>query len=128
MSLQPPGILIVGRSRLVLDGAAQTLHQRGLTAIATNDFENPSADADPGHLKVVVFGGQVSPDQKAEIQAQIEGINSGVKFVQGLAGIPGLIADQAQEALAEEYLIPGQAPTFDAARHAIVLSTFAPLD
>jgi hypothetical protein len=128
MSTETPSILIVGRSRLVLDGAVEILRQRGVTATATNDVENPRGDADPRQLRVVVFGGQVPPDKKAEIQADMEVLSPGLKFVQGLAGIPGLVADQAQAALVGEYLIPGQAPIFDAARRAIILSTFAPLD
>jgi hypothetical protein len=123
-----PSILIVGRSRLVLDGAVEILRQRGLTAIASSDVDNPAVEAESGRLKVVVFGGQVAPDKKAEIQAQLQTGNPGLKFVQGLAGIPGLVADQAEDAILPEQLIPGQAPIFDASRRAIVLSTFAALD
>jgi hypothetical protein len=128
MSTESPSILIVGRSRLVIDGAVEILRDRGVTATATNDVANAWGDEDPRELRVVVFGGQIPPERKAEIQADMEALSPGLKFVQGLAGIPGLVADQAQAALDGECLIPGQAPIFDAARRAIVLSTFAPLD
>jgi hypothetical protein len=123
-----PSILIIGRSRVVLDGAVEILRQRGLAAVASNDLEHPAGETEPGQLRAVIFGGQVSPDRKAEIRAQLEAANPELKFVQGLAGIPGLVADQAEDAVIPEQLIPGQAPSFDPVRRVIALSTFAPLD
>jgi hypothetical protein len=121
-------VLVIGRSQRVLDDAAAGLRALGYSAEATNDFSPITGRFDPKQLDLVVFGGQVPPDRKAELRTEVTAANPQVMFVQGLAGIPGLIADQVQQALGGEHLIPGQAPMFDATRRAIVLSLFAPLD
>jgi hypothetical protein len=120
--------LIIGRSQVVLDTTVEILADRGFVAHATNDFAAITEQVDASRLGVVVLGGQVPPDTKAEIQAQISAVNDGVLFVQGLSGIPGLIADQVAIAFAGEQLIPGQAPRYDAEQRAIELRLYAPLD
>jgi hypothetical protein len=121
-----PKILIVGRSRRALEGAVELLSERGHAAYATNDFEDVPSQLDTAQLELAVFGGKVPPDTKAEIRAQLEARNPRLKVVQGLAGIPGLIADQVEAALAGEPQISGQTPTYDAGRRAIVLNLCAP--
>jgi hypothetical protein len=121
-------VLVIGRSQVVLDEAVARLRELGYKAQATNDFSPIAGRFAPEQLDLVVFGGQVPPDRKAALTDEISTANPQVIVVQGLAGIPGLIADQVQQALAGEHLIPGQTPTFDAARRAIVLSLFAPLE
>jgi hypothetical protein len=74
-----------------------------------------------------VFGGQVSADRKTALSDETTAANPDVILLPGMAGIPVLIVDQVQQALGGEQVIPGQAPTYDAARRAIVLSLFAPL-
>jgi hypothetical protein len=59
-----------------------------------------------------VFGGQVPPDRKAELREEIGAVNPRIIFVQGLAGIPGLIIDQVQGAFAADNPEPAEAPTF----------------
>jgi hypothetical protein len=123
-----PNILLIGRSRRVLDEAVAILRERGYAAEGTNDFGDITGRFDTSRLDVTVFGGQVPPDTRVEIREQIEALGERVVFVQGLSGIPGLIAEQVQQALDGERTIPGQTPVYDAAQRAILLSLFAPLD
>jgi hypothetical protein len=48
---------------------------------------------------MVVFGGMVPPDTKELLRQQISDRNPAMTFVQGFAGIAGLIAAQVQAAL-----------------------------
>ncbi len=123
-----PEILLIGRSRRVLDETVALLKNRRYAAHGTNEFDDITGRFDTGSLDVTVFGGQVPPDTRVEIRRQIEALNDGVAFVQGLAGIPRLIAEQVQQALDGERPIPGQAPSYDPNGRAILLSLFAPLD
>jgi hypothetical protein len=122
------GVLVIGRSRAVLGATVELLSARGYAAQATDEFEAITDQADPGRLDLVIFGGQIPPAKKVEMREEIAAANQAVVFIQGLSGIPGLIADQASAALTEEQPIPGQAPVYDAAGKAISLSLFAPLD
>jgi hypothetical protein len=127
MTTDRNSVLVIGKSQVVLDAAVAGLRALGYNANATNDFSPISGRFDPKQIDLVVFGGQVPPDRKSELTKEISATNPQAISVQGLAGIPGLIADQVQQALGSEHLIPGQAPTFDTNRRAIVLSLFAPL-
>ncbi len=98
-----PSVLVIGRSQRVLDEILAGLHELGYSAQATNDFfADIPARFDPAKLDLVVFGGAVPPERKAELRQQIASINPAVAFVQGLAGIPGLIIDQIRGAFAAE--------------------------
>ena len=121
-------VLVIGRSEAVLDATVELLSAGGYAAQATNDFEALTEQVDPRTLDLVVLGGQIPPAKKVEIREEIAAANDAVIFVQGLSGIPGLIADQVAGALVGDQLIPGQAPLFDAARRTIALSLYAPLD
>ena len=123
-----PRVLVMGRSQAVLDATVELLSGRGYSAQATNDFEGITGQADPLTLDIVIFGGQIPPAKKVEMHEQISAANDAVVFVQGLSGIPGLIADQVSGALAGEPVIPGQAPLYDAEAKTIVLNLYAPLD
>ena len=92
-------VLLIGRSQLVLDDAVAGLHDLGYTARATNEFfSDITSRFDPKGLDLVVFGGAVPPDRNAELREEISAINPKVIFVQGLAGIPGLIIRQIEGA------------------------------
>jgi hypothetical protein len=121
-------VLVIGRSQAVLDATVELLSAGGYVAQATDDFEALTKQVDPRTLDLVVLGGQIPPAKKVEIREEIAAANDAVIFVQGLSGIPGLIADQVAGALVGDQLIPGQAPLFDAARRTIALSLYAPLD
>jgi hypothetical protein len=121
-------VLVIGRSQSVLDQTVARLGELGYNAQATSDFSPITGRFDPRQIDLVAFGGQVPPDRKAALAEELSAAHPQVIFVQGLAGIPGLIADQVQQALAGEHPIPGQAPSYDATRRTIVLNLFAPLD
>jgi hypothetical protein len=93
-------VLVIGRSEKTLRETVELLRRNGRTAGATNDFGNVLALFDASSLAVVVFGGMVPPIRKAELRAQLEAANPTIVFVQGLAGIPGLIAAQVDAATA----------------------------
>jgi len=105
-------VLLIGKSQLVLGDAVAGLRDLGHKAEATNDFADVTARFDMNEIDLVVFGGQVPPDRKAELRGEISAINPRVIFVQGLAGIPGLIVNQVEGALASHDPDPSRAPTF----------------
>jgi hypothetical protein len=75
-----------------------------------------------------VFGGQVPPDRKAQLTEEIAAVNPGTVFVQGLAGIPGLIINQIQGALAADRQDPIRAPTYRPDERSIQLTLSTPAD
>ena len=105
-------VLLIGKSQLVLDDALAGLRNLGHTAEATNDFSDVTGRFDVRTIDLIVFGGQVPPDRKAELEDEIGTINPPVIFVQGLAGIPGLIVNQVQGAFAAQDQNPAGAPTY----------------
>lgn len=118
--LDQRNVLLIGKSQLVLNDAIAELQSLGYSARATNDFFNITARFDPREMDLVVFGGQVPADRNAELRKEIAAINPSVIFVQGLAGIPGLIVTQVQgafaidhqDALAEPRLTPERSIAF----------------
>ena len=123
-----PSVLIVGKSQLVLDGITDGLRALGYTAQATSDFADLASQVDLGHLDLVVFGGQVPPNRKAELTHEISSINPSVIFVQGLAGIPGLIVQQVQAAYAGESEHPDSTASYDSSQRTINLTLAQPAD
>ena len=75
-----------------------------------------------------MFGGQVPPDRKAELREEISAINPHVIFVQGLAGIPGLIINQVQGAFARDHQELVRAPTFAPDERSIGLTLPGPAE
>lgn len=95
-------VLIIGRSENVLSETVQILRLRGHAAGASNDFANVMDRFDMAAVDVVVFGGMVPPDTKELVCKQIADRNPAITFVQGFAGIAGLIAAQVQAALTRD--------------------------
>jgi hypothetical protein len=93
---EPARVLVVGRSPSVLVTAVQLLRGKGYRADVTNQFDQVLDDYDMTDLDILVFGGMVPPDTKQHLRDEITKRNGGVVFVQGLAGIPGLIAAQVE--------------------------------
>ncbi|WP_007515948.1 hypothetical protein [Pseudofrankia saprophytica] len=89
-------VLIVGRSPGVLMAAADMLRAKGYLADATNQFGQVLDHYDVSDLDVLVFGGMVPADTKQYLRDEISRRNPGVTFVQGLAGIAGVIAAQVE--------------------------------
>jgi hypothetical protein len=121
-------VLVLGRSQLVIDDAVLGLRDLGYTAQATNDFANITGRYDVEHIDLVVFGGQVPPERKAELTEQIGAINPHVISVNGLAGIPGLIVNQIEGAFAAKQPDPTQAPTYTPGDRSIRLTLAEPHD
>src|SRR5262245_46668274 len=105
-------VLLLGKSQLVLDESVAGLRELGYSAEGTNDFADITGRFDVEELDLVVFGGQVPPERKAELREEISAVNPGVIFVQGLAGIPGLIVNQVQGAFRANEQDPTRAPTY----------------
>jgi hypothetical protein len=121
-------VLLIGRSQLVLDESVAGLRDLGYRAEATNDFTDITGRFDAKEIDLVVFGGQVPPDRKAELREEIAAIKPRVIFVQGLAGIPGLIINQVQGALAADQQDPSRAPTYTYDDRSIRLTLAKPAD
>lgn len=119
-------VLLIGKSRLVLNDSVAGLRALGYRAEATNDFADITGRFDARKLDLIVFGGQVPPDRKAELTEEIAAINPQVTFVQGLAGIPGLIINQVRGAFASEHQDPTRAPAYAPGERSIRLTLASP--
>jgi hypothetical protein len=122
-------VLVMGRSRRVLDDAVAELRGLGYDAYATNDFEPLAGRFDPANLDLVMFGTQVPADRQAGLRDEIAAVNKNVVYLDGLGGIPGLIVDQIEGAFA----VPGgrdltQALTYDSSPRAIHITLTEPRD
>lgn len=95
---EPARVLVVGRSPSVLVTAVELLRSKGHLADATNQFGQVLDDYDVSNLDVLVFGGMVPADTKQHLSDEITRRNPGVTFIQGLVGIPGVIAAQVDAA------------------------------
>jgi hypothetical protein len=121
----PERVLIVGRSPSVLVEAVEILRTKGYGADATNRFDQVLDDYDVTELDVLVFGGMVPPDTKQYLRQEISRRNPQVTFVQGLAGIAGLIAAQV-EAVASADVPDGIEIVYDAADRSVQLTLRQP--
>ena len=128
MTATPRSVLLIGKSQRVLDESVAGLRDLGYKAEATNDFSDVTGRFDALTLDLVVFGGQVPLDRKAELREEIGAINPRVIFVQGLAGIPGLIVDQVQGAFAADQHDPAGAPSYASDQRTIRLTLANPAD
>lgn len=125
---RPARILVIGRSETVLSEAVTILRAKGHAAGATNEFDRTLDLFDAGQLDLVVFGGMVPPDTKEHLREQISARNPAVTFVQGYAGIPGLIAEQVEAALSDGTTGPAASVTYDAQSRSIGISLDRPQD
>jgi len=125
---RPARILVIGRSETVLSEAVTILRDKGYAAGATNEFDRTLDLFDAGQLDLVVFGGMVPPDTKEHLREQISTRNPAVAFVQGYAGIPGLIAEQVEAALSHGTTGPAASVTYDAQSRSIGISLDRPQD
>jgi hypothetical protein len=121
-------VLLLGKSQLVLDDAVAGLRDLGYKAEATNDFTDITGRFDVKEIDLAVFGGQVPLDRKAELRDEIAAINPQAIFVQGLAGIPGLIINQIQGAFTAQQQDSTRAPTYTPDNRSIRLSLAEPAE
>jgi len=106
-------VLVIGASQRVLDDCFAPLRDLGYTAQGTNEFfSDITGRFDVAHIDLVSLGGLVPSDRKAELKEQIVAINPRVIFLDSLAGIPGLIASQVQEAFTADRQDPARAPAY----------------
>src|SRR5262245_28621946 len=119
---RPARILLIGRSETVLSEAVTIMREKAHAEGATNDFDRTLDLFDAGQLDLVVFGGMVPPATKEHLREQISARNPAVAFVQGYAGIPGLIAAQAEAALIDGTTGPAASVTYDARSRSIGIS------
>jgi len=121
---RPERVLIVGRSPSVLLDAVGMLRARGYSADATNQFDRVLEDYDVNDLDVLVFGGMVPPDTKQHLRDEITERNPRVTFVQGLAGIAGVIAAQVDAVTSTD---AADDITYDSASRSVQLTLPAPV-
>jgi hypothetical protein len=120
-------VLLLGGSRRLVGDCVAALLDLGYAAQGTNDFfTDIPGRFDVTHIDLVSLGGLVPPDRKAELKEQITAINPRVIFIDALAGIPGLIAGQVQEAFAVGRQDPGPAPAYSPADRSIRLTLADP--
>jgi hypothetical protein len=91
-------VLVIGRSENVLSETVQILRLIGYAAGASNDFAHVMDLFEMTAVDLVVFGGMVPPDTKELLREQISGRNPAMTFVQGFAGIAGVIVGQVRAA------------------------------
>src|SRR5215471_13771665 len=123
---RPGRILVIGRSETVLSEAVTILCEKGYAAGATNEFDRTLDLFDARRLDLVVFGGMVPPETKERLREQISARNPAVAFVQGYAGIPGLVAAQAEAALGAGAPGPAAPVTYDARSPSLAISLDRP--
>src|SRR5499426_2804761 len=107
-------ILVIGRSETVLSELVTILRDKGYAAGATNEFDRTLDLFDAGQLDLVVFGGMVPPDTRERLREQISARNPASTFVQGYAGITGVIAAQVEAALTDGTTGPAASVTYHA--------------
>ncbi|MHA7986127.1 hypothetical protein ACX9R5_09990 [Rathayibacter sp. CAU 1779] len=98
-----PRVLVIGRSPTVLTATVEILRRKGYPADATNRFDRALDDYEPAQLDLVVFGGMVPADAKGHLRDQLGRRNPNVSLVQGLVGIPGVIAAQVEATAHPEF-------------------------
>jgi hypothetical protein len=60
-------VLLIGKSQFVLDESVAGHRDLGYTAEGTDDFTDITGRFDVQEIDLVVFGGQVPPQRKAEL-------------------------------------------------------------
>jgi hypothetical protein len=120
-------VLVIGASQRVLDKAVAALRDLGYNAQATSDFSSDiTGQFDVTRLDLIVVGTQAGADRRAEIKEQVGAINPRVMVIDGLGGIPGLIASEVQGAFAAGHQDPAHAPTFTPGDRSIRLALANP--
>ncbi|HEY0935313.1 MAG TPA: hypothetical protein VGD91_16410, partial [Trebonia sp.] len=120
---------VIGRSENVLSETVQLLRRAGYAAGASNDFAGVTDRFDMTAVDIVVFGGMVAPDTKELLRAQISDLNPAAIFIQGFAGIAGVIAAQVRAArTADADAQSGLAVAYDPATRTVDLHLDQPQD
>jgi hypothetical protein len=111
--IQQRSVLVIGASQRIVDESVAALRDLGYTAQGTNDFFGDiTGRFDATRIDLVSLGGLVPPDRKAELKEQMTALNPRVMFLDSLAGIPGLITSQVQEAFTADRKDAARAPAY----------------
>lgn len=121
ISASTASVLVIGRSEKVLKETVDLLRNNGRAAGATNDFDNVLTQFDIASLTIVVFGGMVPPETTEALRTNLAAANPTITFIQGLAGIPGLIAAQVEAAAVPSRRDPGST-NYDADSRTVMIS------
>lgn len=120
-------VLVIGANQRTLDETVAGLRDLGYAAEGTRDFsDDVTARFDVARLDLVSLGGLVPAERKAGLRARIGAINPRTIVIDSLAGIPGLIAGQVQEAFTADRRVPGQTPVYRPEDRSIRLTLAAP--
>jgi hypothetical protein len=114
-------VLAIGRSEKSLKESVDLLRNNGRAAGATNDFDNVLTQFDIASLDIVVFGGMIPPETKEALRTNLSAANPTITFIQGMAGIPGLIAAQVEAALSPSHQHP-ESTNYDPASRTVTIS------
>ncbi len=117
----PKHILIIGKSPAVLESAAASLRAHGHEVVITDDFDKIAERFDLRQIDLITTGGQVPVDTRAQIRRDAKKLKSDMLFVQGLAGIPGLIVQQIEGEFAAEHRDTEHPPMYVASPRSIKL-------
>jgi hypothetical protein len=117
--MQKKHILIIGKSPTALESMMGLLRKRGYEVETTDVFDDIAGRFDLRQLDLITTGGQVPVGKREEIRHDARELNHDMLFVQGLAGIPGLVVQQIEGEFAAQYRDTVHTPIFDAATRGI---------
>ena len=114
-------ILIIGKSPLVLETTTKLLQERGYKVDTTDNFDDITKRFDLRRFDLITTGGQVPEEKRAEIRKDAREQKHEMLFVQGLAGIPGLIVQQIEGEFAATYQDQKNIPIYDRDTRQIII-------
>ncbi|MFJ9364868.1 hypothetical protein ACIRRA_10685 [Nocardia sp. NPDC101769] len=97
------------------------MRDKGFEANATNQFDDVLDDYDVSTLDVLAFGGMVPANTKRRLREEVSKLNPTVTFVQGLAGMAGLVAAQVEAVTAAD-ASSGVEVSYDSSRRSVLVT------
>jgi hypothetical protein len=117
----------MGASQRVLDDCVAAVRRLGYAAQGTTDFfSDITGRFDVTQIDLISLGGLIPPARKTEIKEQTGAMNPRVIFIDALAGIPGLIAGQVQQAFTADHQDPANPPSYTPGDRSIRLTLAGP--
>jgi CheY-like chemotaxis protein len=115
--------LIIGKSPAALEGMSSLLQEQGYEVETTNDFNNIAGRFDLKQFDLITTGGQVPPEARVRIRNDALKLKPGMRFVQGMAAISGLVVDQIKGELTVQGQNAEQIPVYDPANRMFTFTT-----